>query len=271
MARPNIIIEGKGHRMFQRLLSDTTSSETKNVERRRLDERKISMKIVKSNESKKYFFTVLNTESDTTETFKIKIYEMKLASVNFIVVVKINSVTVVDGDTFSIGAFQVAVGEIEITDEEKTLVEGECCLVTIQIFPSGDDIDSTDQDVVRAVAVGPLVTEIDIEQNYEHLATFTSLFPAGSTYDQSTVINKFIDNRSSEILAQCINQVDSIIIENADVIKQLIMNRVKADITWRAISYSYGTPYELYEELRTLKEEGMKLMDQLGISGVVMR
>jgi hypothetical protein len=133
-------------------------------------------------------------------------------------------------------------------------------------MPSTETNPEYVSDMVKCAVVCPIVTLTDVETEYEQLYEDTILFPTGDTYDNQQVVQSYIDKHTEFVGNELSRKINGIQIDDYNLCRAYILNRVKYEIYWRAVEFSIDGGVQYAMTLRQIVDEGYRIYARL-ISG----
>jgi hypothetical protein len=263
MTQPNLIIEGKGQNIYHRVISKSTSDGLKSTKRQYIDDRKTAVKLIAESGSVSFWITVTNDDFNTTDTYDLTF--IPCTKTGWTIVMN------VDGSPQSSGYDLPVLGgarhqiEIQIT-APASLEPGETAYVLLRAMPSTETNPEYVSDMVKCAVVCPIVTLTDVETEYEQLYEDTILFPTGDTYDNQQVVQSYIDKHTEFVGNELSRKINGIQIDDYNLCRAYILNRVKYEIYWRAVEFSIDGGVQYAMTLRQIVDEGYRIYARL-ISG----
>ena len=222
--QPNVIVDGRGYRVFSKVLDWQTWKGTRSTQRKPIDQRKTCVRLFNVTDVIDIWPTVLNDSPDNDDDFTFSAIETTRPA-GFTFRYLFAGVAQVLPYDLTVPARNRIPFQVEITAPDP-FIRGEIAsvIVTAHSKTSGDVNAYTDS--IMIAAVGQLVSYQDIVDVSEDLITTEVLNPVWHLVGAQDVIQKFIDQETEMVLRDFLDSMQGIQIYEYEKLQNYLTYRV---------------------------------------------
>jgi hypothetical protein len=260
MAQPDLVIENKGRKIYQKKLEKEEDADTGVLDTFKPDTVGVSrydykvipdQSVVRSVQEDPDKVTVTYTirvinDSDDDDTFKIELKTLK-PNANWVVQIKGKSPPF----NLDVSAESEETLELEIVSDGAAN-PGD---IAFGIVSAEDLDDSVSKDYVKGIVAVNIATYSDVLKEAELLALDEALFPSDAVYSSQDVIESYIKEESQKLYEDFTSKLDGIKFASLEVAKKFICRTIVLRLLEKASTYSLTGGLTYIRVIDRLKEE----------------